>query len=116
MNRSLDEIYTSISTMLIKGIDGPFLDAVLEVELHSLAMKLSGGFLKEDGIEAHTFRFIKEDKKVLMNDLLELQSKADKQNRWNTLSYNLHPNGEYKVNFEWNKSLAEQIEQFYLEA
>ena len=113
MQRSLEEIYASISEMVVKGIDGNFSDAVLEVELHSLAMKLSGGYMRDDNGEASSFSFIKEHKKILMNDLLELHLKTDinELSRWNTMNYNLHSNGEYRVEFEWDQKLAHDIER-----
>ncbi len=118
MNRSLEEIYTSISQMLIKGIDGSFSDAVLEVELHSLAMKLSGGYLREDGSEPSSFEFIKEHKRILMNDLIELHLKTDldENSRWNMMTYNLRPTGEFKVDFIWDQALANAIAKVYAEA
>ena len=118
MNRSLDEIYSSISQMVLKGIDGSFSDAVLEVELHSLAMKLSGGYVRGDGSEPSAFSFIREHKKILMNDLIELHVKTDldDKSRWNTLNYSLHPNGEYRVDFNWDQSLADDIERVFAEA
>ena len=118
MNRSLDEIYASISQMVLKGIDGNFSDAVLEVELHALAMKLTGGYVRGDGSEPSSFSFIKEHKKILMNDLIELHLKTDldDKSRWNTLNYNLHPNGEYRVDFNWDQSLADDIERVFAEA
>ena len=117
MNRSLDEIYLSISTMLIRGIDGEFSDAILEVELHSLAMKLSGGYLGVNESEPSSFSFIKEDKKILMNDLIELHIKTvvEDKDRWNTLNYTLHPTGEFKVDFEWDQGLADKVEKVYAE-
>ena len=118
MNRSLDEIYSSISQMVLKGIDGNFSDAVLEVELHSLAMKLTGGYVRGDGSEPSSFSFIKEHKKILMNDLIELHVKTDldDKSRWNTLNYSLHPNGEYRADFDWNQSLADDVERVFAEA
>jgi len=118
MNRSVEEIYTSISQMIIKGIDGEFSDAVLEVELHSLALKLSGGYLRGDGSLPSPFNFIKEHKKILINDLIELHHKTDlnEQSHWNTMSYSLHPTGQYKVVYDWNQVLADQVEQVYAEA
>jgi len=118
MSRSLDEIYNSISQMVLKGIDGEFSDAILEVELHSLALKLTGGYMRGDGSEPSSFSFIREHKKILMNDLIELHLKTDlnDESRWNTMNYNLHPNGEYKVEFEWNEALANDIERVYAEA
>jgi len=118
MNRSINEIYSSISQMVLKGIDGSFSAAVLEVELHSLALKLSGGYVRGDGSEPSSFSFIKEHKKILMNDLIELHLKTDVDNesRWNTLNYSLHPDGQYRADFNWNQSLADEIERVYAEA
>jgi len=118
MNRSLEEIYKNISYILIKGIEGDFSDAVLEVELHSLAMKLSGGYVSKASSEPNTFKFIKEHKKILMNDLIELHLKTDinELSRWNTMNYNLHANGEFKVEFDWDQALADDIERVYAEA
>jgi len=118
MNRSREEIYASISAMIVKGIDGDFSDAVLEVELHSLAMKLSGGYMRGADSEPSPFSFIKEHKKILMNDLIELHAKTDinELSRWNTMNYNLHANGEYRVEFEWNHKLAADIERVKEEA
>ncbi len=118
MNRSVDEIYTSISQMVLKGIDGYFCDAVLEVELHPLAMKLSGGYQRGDGSEPSSFVFIKEHKKILMNDLIELHhvTDVDDQTRWNMMNYSLHASGEYRVEFQWNQYLADMVEQVFAEA
>jgi hypothetical protein len=118
MDRSIDEIYTSISQMVMKGISGSFSDAVLEVELHPLAMKLSGGYQRGDGSEPNAFIFIKEHKKILMNDLIELHLKTDldEKSRWNTMNYSLHSSGEYRVEFDWNQELADMVEQVYAEA
>ncbi len=112
MSRSVDEIYLSISQMLVKGIETPFSEAVLEVELHALAMKLSGGYLRGDGSEPREFSFIKEHKKILMNDIVELHLKTDldDKSRWNILNYSLHSDGQYKVEFEWDQKLADEIE------
>lgn len=112
MHRSNEEIYTSISQMVSKGIDGPFSDAVLEVELHPLAMKLSGGYQRGDGSEPSAFRFIKEHKKILMNDLIELhlQTDVDDQSRWNMMNFSLHSDGQYHVAFKWDQELADKIE------
>ena len=118
MSRSVEEIYNNISQILLKGIDGEFSDAVLEVELHSLALKLSGGYLSPINNEPNTFKFIKEHKKILMSDLIELHLKTDinELSRWNTMNYNLHANGEFKVEFDWNQALADDIERVYAEA
>ncbi len=112
MSRSIDDIYLSISHMLVKGIETPFSEAVLEVELHALAMKLSGGYLLQNGNEPASFRFIKEHKKILMNDIVELHLKTDldEKSRWNRLNYNLQSDGQYKVEFEWDQALADEIE------
>jgi len=114
MTRSIDEIYESISLMLVKGINGNFSDAVLEVELHSLAMKISGGYISELGSEPSSFSFIKEHKKVLMNDLIELQTRTDEN--WNSLNYNLHSNGEFRVEYHFDKVLADDIERVRAQA
>jgi hypothetical protein len=118
MNRTLEEIYASISQMIFKGIEGTFSDAVLEVQLHSLALKLSGGYLRGDGSAPTPFSFAKDDKKILMNDLIELHIKThlDDSSRWNMLNFGLHPTGEYKVDFEWDEPLAECVERVYAEA
>lgn len=118
MNRNIDEIYASISKMMIKGIESAWSEAVLEVELHSLAMKLSGGYLYGQNSSAGSFSFEKEDKKILMNDLIELHLKTDldDESRWNTMIYNLRSSGEYKVKFVWNQTLADDIEKVYAEA
>lgn len=118
MNRTVEEIYANISRMILKGIEGTFSDAVLEVELHSLALKLSGGYLRGDGSSPTPFSFIKDDKKILMNDLIELHIKThlDDSSRWNMMNFSLLPTGAYKVDFEWDEALAECVERVYAEA
>lgn len=118
MNRTPEEIYVSISAMMLRSIDGVFSDAILEVELHSLALKLSGGYLRGEGSITTSFKFTKEDKKILMNDLIELHIKTDLDNasRWNTMNYSLHPTGKYQVHYEWNEALAECVERVYAQA
>ena len=113
MKRDLDDIYASISAMMIKSMDSLWSEAVLEVELHALAMKISGGYLQGVGSEPSPFKFIREDKKFLMNLLLELHLKTDldDESRWNTMSYHLQIDGKYKVDFLWDQTLADDIEK-----
>lgn len=113
MNRTLEELTNSISKGIIQGIPVTWSQAVLEVELHALAIKLSGGYLQEGTGEASSFRFLREHKKVLIHDLIELHliTNKDEQNRWNTMNYNLHRNGEYKINYAWDQALADEIEK-----
>jgi len=115
MNRSIDEIYISICKMVMTAIESPWSEAILEVELHSLALKISGGYMQTDSREPYPFTFIKEYKKVLMNDLIELHLKTDldDKSRWNTMMFNLFSDGTYKVDFTWNQTLADEIEKVY---
>ncbi len=113
MNRTVDELYTNISKMIMTALESPWSEAVLEVELHSLALKISGGYMQADSSEPFAFKFLKEYKKVLMSDLIELHLKTDldEKSRWNTMVFNLFPDGRYKVDFRWNQTLADQIEK-----
>ncbi len=113
MNKDLDHIYIEISAMMVKGMDSSWTEAVLEVELHALAIKLSGGYLHGLGHEPLSFTFSKDDKKQLIDLLLELhfQTAEGQENRWNTLNYHLYPDGRYSVDFEWNQQLADDIEK-----
>jgi len=115
MNRSVDELYTSICKMAMTAIEGPWSEAVLEVELHSLALKISGGYMQTGSSEPFPFTFIKEYKRVLMNDLIELHLKTDldEKSRWNTMTFNMFSDGSYKVDFSWNQVLADEIEKVY---
>jgi hypothetical protein len=101
--------------MVMTAIEGPWSEAVLEVELHSLALKVSGGYMQIGTNEPFAFTFIKEYKKVLMNDLIELHLKTDldEKSRWNTMLFNLFSDGTYKVDFRWNQTLADEIEKVY---
>lgn len=113
MKKDLNDIYAKISAMIIKGIEDHWSEAVLEVELHALAIGLSGGYLRSVGAEPSPFTFQREDKKTLINTLIELhlQTDQDEQNCWNTMSYHLHTDGRYKVDFSWNQELADDIER-----
>jgi len=115
MNRSIDELYTSIGKMAMTAIEGPWSEAVLEVELHSLALKISGGYMQADSNEPFPFVFVKEYKRALMNDLIELHLKTDldEKSRWNTMMFNLFSDGSYKVDLRWNQTLADEIEKVY---
>ena len=108
-----DNIYTSISAIMVKCMDSLWSEAVLEVQLHALAMKISGGYLQGMGSEPSPLKFIKEDKKLLMNVLIELhlQTNLDEKSRWNTMTYHLHTDGQYKVDFSWDQALADDIEK-----
>jgi hypothetical protein len=101
--------------MIMTAIEGPWSEAVLEVELHSLALKISGGYIQTGLSEPFPFSFIKEYKKVLMNDLIELHLKTDldDKSRWNTMTFNLLSDGTYKADFKWNQTLADEIEKVY---
>ena len=113
MKRDLNDIYANISAMIIKGIEDNWSEAVLEVELHALAIALSGGYLRSIGTEPSPFSYQREDKKTLINTLIELhlQTGQDEENCWNTMSYHLHTDGRYKVDFSWNQDLADDIER-----
>ncbi len=118
MNRNIDEIYSGISAMIVKGINASWSEAVLEVELHTLAMKLSGGYLCDTVNHVAPFEFSKEHKKILMHTLIELHLKTDlnEQSRWNSMVYTLRASGEYTVDFLWNQALADDIEKVYAQA
>ncbi|MDF1879974.1 hypothetical protein JHD50_01450 [Sulfurimonas sp. MAG313] len=118
MDRSIEEIYTSISQMVLRGISEDFTEAILEVELHSLALKISGGFQCTKESEPRAFLFLKENKKVLMKDLVELHLKTDldEQSHWNTMTYTLYSSGEYKVDLVWNQSLSDKVQSVYAQA
>ncbi len=113
MQKELDAIYANISAMMIKAMDPLWSEAVLEVELHSLAIGLSGGYLRSVDSEPSSFTFQREDKKNLINALikLHLQTGKDEDNCWNTMTYHLHTDGRYKVDFSWNQALADDIEK-----
>jgi hypothetical protein len=101
--------------MIITAIQSPWSEAVLEVELHSLALKISGGYMQTDSNEPLSFEFIKEYKKALMNDLiaLHLKTDVDDQSRWNRMTFNLFSDGTYKADFRWDQHLADEIEKVY---
>ncbi len=113
MDNDLEHIYTNISAMIMKGMESAWSEAVLEVELHALAIKLSGGYIHGLGTEPFSFKFSKDDKKSLIALLLELhlQTSQDEKNRWNTMSYHLQTDGRYKVDFIWDQELADDIEK-----
>jgi len=110
MKRSLDEIYSSISQTVFKGTDGLFSNAILEVELHSLAMRLSGGYYSTHSDETHPFTFLKNHKKELLQDLRELQMLMPNET-WNTMTYTLNSSGGHSAKFEYNERLAKEIEE-----
>lgn len=115
MNRSTDELYANIGKMVITAIEGPWSEAVLEVELHSLALKISGGYMQTGSREPFAFSFIKAYKKALISDLIELHLKTDldEQSRWNRMTFNLFSDGKYKADFRWDQTLADEIEKVY---
>jgi hypothetical protein len=115
MDRTIDELYTSIGKMVTTAIEGPWTEAVLEVELHSLALKMSGGYMQTDSNEPFSFKFSKEYKKALINDLIALHLKTDldDKSRWNMMTFNLFSDGNYKADFSWNQTLADEIEKVY---
>ncbi len=117
MNRSIEDIYSNISAMMIKGTEGVFSNAILEVELHALAMRLSGGYFRADSTlsTSSPFRFIKEHKTILLKDFRELQNKMSHQ-PWNIMTYSLLATGEYQVDFEWNDTLAREIDEVCAQA
>jgi len=114
MNRSQDDIYNSISQTVIKGTDGLFSNAILEVELHSLAMKLSGGYYSTHTQKTLPFSFLKEHKQNLLLDLRELQQSMPHE-PWNIMTYTLDSSGKYHTDFRWNEMLAQDIEEICAE-
>lgn len=110
MNRSQDDIYASISQTIFKGTDGLFSNAILEVELHTLAMKLSGGYYSTHSNETISFSFLKEHKQNLLKDLRALQTIMSNE-PWNTMTYTLDASGVHSANFQNNEALAHDIEE-----
>ncbi len=110
MNQSADVIYENISKLVFKGTDGLFSNAILEVELHSLAMKLSGGYYSTHSNETLPFSFSKEHKKELLKELRELQALMSTE-PWNVLSYTLDASGGHHADFQWNEALALDIQE-----
>ncbi len=110
MNQSADEIYENISKLVFKGTDGLFSNAILEVELHSLAMKLSGGYYSTHSNKTLPFSFLKEHKKELLKELRKLQNLMPNE-PWNMLTYTLDASGGHYADFQWSESLALDIEE-----
>lgn len=113
MRQDLEKIHENISDIMTRVIDSSWCDAIIDIELHSFAMKISGGYKQTLEGEPLPFKFIKDDKKALVKAFLELHllSSTDETNHWNTLNYHLHSDGKYKIEHLWNQVLADDIEK-----
>ena len=113
MRQDLEKIHANISDIMKRVIDSAWCEAILDIELHTLAMKISGGYKQTREGEPLPFKFIKDDKKALVNALLDLHllSSTDETNHWNILNYHLHSDGKYKIESSWNQVLADDIEK-----
>ncbi len=113
MTQDLEKIHADISSIITRVIDSVWCEAILDIELHALAMKISGGYKQTLDSEPLPFKFIKDDKKALVKALLDLHllSSTDETNHWNTLSYHLQSDGKYKIEPSWNQVLADDIEK-----
>lgn len=113
MTQDLEKIHANILDIMTRVIDSAWCEAILDIELHSFAMKISGGYKQTLEGEPLSFKFIKEDKKALVNALLELHllSSTDETNHWNTLNYHLQADGKYKMQSSWNQVLEDDIER-----
>ncbi len=108
---TVDEIYLSIAKNIINSTDSGWDEAILNVERAADdAIKFKGGC--SSGEDYTSFKFRNFDRRQLTKDFHQLHSitTENDSNQWNRAKFTLAPSGKFSIDFEWDQSLADEIE------
>lgn len=107
MSKTVDEIYLDVAKAVVESIDQPWQVAILNFEYTDDSGEFDCVFREEGGNEQDfdvdflTYKNFKE---------LHLIMTKDGSNRWNRAKFTLYPSGKFNIDFEWDQSLADEID------
>ena len=105
---TIDDIYADIAKEISDSIDSEWVSALLLVEHYGDAAEFDATFIDSDtgsesdiDISYNVFRLFKELKRI---------TSENGSNKWNRAKFTLMPSGDFTIDFEWDQSLADEIE------
>lgn len=111
MTKSIDELYLSIADNILGNVPDDWKEATLSVERDAEdAIGVKGGFI-DNSNEFHTFKFRNFDRRIFsdFHEIHSITTQNDKSN-WNRAKYTLMPSGDFTIDFEWDQSIADEVE------
>ncbi|WP_086930239.1 immunity protein YezG family protein [Agarilytica rhodophyticola] len=113
METTVDHIYKSVAQEMINNIPDDWSLSHLDVEREAGdTIGFSGGWTSKQGqFNSFKFREFKNRRMLVKNfhKLHEITTEGG-ANKWNKAKFVLKPQGEFEINFEWDQSLADEIE------
>ena len=106
--RTIDSIYTAIAEHMINQIDEEWIDCKIAVEFFESAAEFDTTYTSKSGIEHDLkggYPLFK-----LFKELHELTNESP-ENNWNRAKFTLEPTGKFKMDFDWDQELADEIER-----
>ena len=112
-NITVDELYKSIALNILQNIDSNHASwekAFIEVERDADdAIELGGGYTLGNNFSSFDFREF--DRRIIKDfHMLHKITTDNNSNLWNKARYTLYPDGKFDIKFEWDQSLADEIE------
>ena len=105
---TIDDIYADIAKEISDSIDSEWVSALLLVEHYGDAAEFDATFIDSDtgsesdiDISYNVFRLFQELKRI---------TSENGSNKWNRAKFTLMPSGDFTIDFEWDQSLADEIE------
>jgi len=110
---TIDEIYLSIAENMINNtpVDN-WITSHIDIEYFDEdALEMGGGFIT-DSNSFTSFKFRKFDRRIV-NDFHSIHKITTEKfdNKWNRAKFTLEPTGKFKMDFEWDQKLADEIER-----
>ncbi len=108
MNESIDDLYKAIAQRIVDSIEDDWRKATIDFQYLNDAGKYTGRYFSKSETNEKDFKVgyksYKDFKKI--HEITTENS----SNLWNRAKFTLYPSGEFNIDFEWDQSLADEIE------
>ena len=106
----VDDLYLSVAQNMVQNIKRTWDIAKIQVEVFDDAIKLKGGSYEKDIFTSFKFRDF--NRKIISDfENIHQITTFESENNWNRAQFTLEPTGKFKMDFEWDQELADEIER-----
>ncbi|MAX86429.1 MULTISPECIES: hypothetical protein [Thalassolituus] len=106
MSRTIDDICLEIAKGISDQIDENWDQACIDVEFLGDYGSFEGEFIKNN--ESQSFE-VADEAFDLFEEIYDI-TQENPNNKWNRAKFTLMPSGDFTTDFEWDQSLADEIE------
>ncbi len=114
MNRSIDDIYSSIAQHLSDCIHEDWDNITLEVERdNNDVIGFSGDYISINGeLKYLDVGALNDQVDDDFNEIYAIMTENGDNNKWNRATFKLKQDGKFSIDFDWDQVLADEVSQF----